>query len=415
MDLSEAKKNEYVKRLLLSRMRILCTNGFYGLLLMHIKYVLDESCETAATDGNAIIFSPNFLDGLSDGELDFTMMHEILHVALKHCFRGKSYDAFTFNVACDIVVNSNILYSNGMNLDSISIDGEPLMHITPRGDEGWRYTAEEVYAMLTENVKKSKPDDGLSGGGRGKSFGEKRRGKSFSSAFKPFDDHSRWSECDEETDELWTKYFRDAAEAIANQEKNSGRGTMPLFAKRLLNELKKPQIDWRTILNEFVQEEIDDYSFTPPDKRFDGDFFLPDFSDAEASVKDILFMVDTSASMSDEMVTAAFSEVRGAIEQFNGKLKGWLGYFEAGVVVPVPFESVDDLMPPIGNGGTDFGVIFKYIEKHMQENPPACIIIMTDGCAPFPNKSAANGIPVLWLLNNDMVNPPWGKTARIKI
>ena len=27
--------------------------------------------------------------------------------------------------------------------------------------------------------------------------------------------------------------------------------------------------------------------------------------------------------------------------------------------------------------------------------------------------AAANGIPVLWLINNDAVNPPWGKVARI--
>ena len=25
------------------------------------------------------------------------------------------------------------------------------------------------------------------------------------------------------------------------------------------------------------------------------------------------------------------------------------------------------------------------------------------------------GIPVLWLLNNDEVEPPWGKVARIKV
>lgn len=51
MVLSDEKKKEYIKRLLLSRMRILCNNGFYGLLLMHMIYSIDENCETAATDG----------------------------------------------------------------------------------------------------------------------------------------------------------------------------------------------------------------------------------------------------------------------------------------------------------------------------------------------------------------------------
>lgn len=48
----------------------------------------------------------------------------------------------------------------------------------------------------------------------------------------------------------------------------------------LLKELRKPQTDWRKILNDFIQEEIVDYSFTPPDRRFDDSpFFLPDFND----------------------------------------------------------------------------------------------------------------------------------------
>ena len=51
----------------------------------------------------------------------------------------------------------------------------------------------------------------------------------------------------------------------------------------------------------------------------------------------------------------------------------------------------------------------------MQETPPVSIIILTDGYAPFPKESKANGIPVLWLLNNNKVEPPWGKVARIQI
>ena len=30
-------------------------------------------------------------------------------------------------------------------------------------------------------------------------------------------------------------------------------------------------------------------------------------------------------------------------------------------------------------------------------------------------KQLAKGIPVLWLINNDNVDPPWGKVARIKV
>ena len=119
--------------------------------------------------------------------------------------------------------------------------------------------------------------------------------------------------------------------------------------------------------------------------------------------------------MDDEAVTAVFSEVKGAIDQFNGALKGWLGFFDAGVKEPKPFDSVDELLKisPVGRGGTSFKVIFDYVKQHMSDSPPSSIVIMTDGYADFPNESAAMGIPVLWVMTED-VDPPWGKVAKLK-
>ena len=192
---------------------------------------------------------------------------------------------------------------------------------------------------------------------------------------------------------------------------------IPVCANRILKELRRPQTDWRTVLNDFVQEEITDYSFTPPDRRFDdGPFFLPDYNEKEDLVKDILFMIDTSASMPDSAITAAYSEIKGAIDQFNGKLQGWLGFFDAVVVEPEPFSNEEEfkVIRPKGGGGTRFDIIVKYVTERM-DPLPASIIIMTDGYAPFPKEKAADGIPVLWLLVNDEVDPPWGKVARITV
>ena len=160
-----------------------------------------------------------------------------------------------------------------------------------------------------------------------------------------------------------------------------------------------------------------DYSFSPPDRRFDeSPFFLPDFNGKEDIVEDILFMIDTSGSMSDAAITAAYSEIKGAIDQFDGKLKGWLGFFDAAIIEPKPFSSEEEfcVIRPAGGGGTDFQIIFEYVQQHMQ-TLPASIIILTDGYAPFPQEQLAMGIPVLWLLNNEKVEPPWGKVARISV
>ena len=417
MALSEDKIRTYIRRLLLSRMRLLCNHGFFGLLLMHMAYAVDEQLETACTDGQYIIFGTDFLDDLNDRELDFVMMHEIMHVVLQHCLRGGDLDHERFNIACDIVVNSNILLENNMDRRSIRLGpyGEA-MHVAPDGKEGYEYTAEQVYQMLPPSPagKKSRPSGGVAQGRAKRELAEESP-----TPYWRWDDHSRWGmyEEDDTLRDVWVKRFEDACEAVSIRDPSNSRGLLPAFAKRLLDELRKAQTDWRTVLNDFIQEEVVDYSFTPPDRRFDGPFFLPDFSGKEDLVEDILFMIDTSGSMSDAMITAAYSEIKGAIDQFNGKLQGWLGFFDAAVIEPKPFENEGEfrVIRPAGGGGTDFQIIFEYVAQHMAENPPASIIILTDGYAPFPREHLAGGIPVLWLLNNEEVTPPWGKVARIEV
>ena len=414
-------------------MRILYNHGFYGLLLMHMIYAVSEEIETACTDGVRITFGIDFLDSLSDSELDFVMMHEILHVVLQHCFRGDVEDPEAYNIAADIVVNSNIMLENGMKASSITLSKYGTsMHVAPDGKEGHEYTAEQVYVMLPKNLnKKGNNKSHGSADGRAKKGNNKSPGSAVGRAKKEiskeqhqpvrvWDDHSRWGKYEEDDTlrDVWVKRFEDAAEAIKIRDPSNARGLLPAFAERILKELKKTQTDWRTILNDFIQEEVVDYSFAPPDRRFDDSpFFLPDFNGKEDRVEDILFMIDTSGSMSDDMIAAAYSEVKGAIDQFNGKLKGWLGFFDAAIIKPQPFSDENEfkIIKPAGGGGTDFQIIFEYVFHHMSDKLPASIIILSDGYAPFPLEKLAGGIPVLWLLNNEEVNPPWGKVARITV
>lgn len=404
MEISNKKVRQYINRLLLARMRILCNHGFYGLLLMHMIYSIDEGCKTAYTDGVRIAFSPFFLEELSDKELDYVLMHEILHVVLQHCLRGEYKDNERYNIAADIVINSTIMHENDDKASSITLSkyGES-MHIAPDGKEGYLYTAEEVYEMLQSKQK-------IFDSGNKKSNA------------KRWDDHSQWGKFEEDSKlrDVWVKNFAECCEAVKVRDASNNRGTLPMFAQRMLEKLKKPQTDWRTILNDFIQEEICDYSFSPPDRRFqDSPFFLPDFNEMgkNDNVSDILFFIDTSGSISDNDMTTAYSEIKGAIDQYDGKLQGWLGFFDAAIIEPKPFSSFEEfnVIKPAGGGGTDFQIIFEYVNQHMKEKEPNCIIILTDGYAPFPKEELANDIPVLWLINNQDVTPPWGKVARFTV
>lgn len=583
------KTREIVQRLQAIRVKMLREQPFYAVLLMHLRFAIDESTPTLYTDGERIAFNPYFVDELDDFQLQFVLMHEILHVALGHCTsEEKDFNHKAYNIACDIVVNSNIMYSLGLIKEKVDflgnksgyevkkeveIGGEPLMHKAPDGIEGVELDAKEVYALLLkaypelakedeqkqENRDKSNQESSNKKSKKGKAQGGETQGTSDetsddnsdeannksnqsnksntsgkenssdegeakgenddegadsetngdngetegtdsneknddsddaggengdadsgsagdgdcsnmdgdtasntasggggfadgelgelddrdqdgegnsdpiysnpprnSKPFNEFDDHSFWDVSDElsneqkEENEIWTTRMVDAteiAEQILIEFGSTGRGLTPLAAERVIKELKEVQTDWRTVLENFIQEEINDYSFSPPDRRFeDSPFFLPDFNEKDERVEDILFVIDTSGSMSDEQITTAYSEIKGAIDQFDGKLKGWLGFFDAVVVKPQEFENEDEfrIIRPAGGGGTSFDIIFEYVQNEMRDKPPASIIILTDGYAPFPDEKEAMGIPVLWIINNEDARPPWGKVTRIK-
>jgi predicted metal-dependent peptidase len=203
------------------------------------------------------------------------------------------------------------------------------------------------------------------------------------------------------------------ANEIASSKK---AGSVPAFVPIMLKEFKEPQIDWRVYLNSFIQENIVDYSFCPPDTRFqDSDFILPSFSEKDEEVNNILFMVDVSGSMSVDEITSCFSEIQAAIIQFNGKLKGYIGFFDAEVKDVYEFDG-DTILHDLkigGGGGTNFQIIFDYINKNMKDELPNTLIILTDGYADFPSKKDQPSYPVLWVINNKEVTPPWGQFTRI--
>lgn len=498
---------EIVERFQRVRMDAMKKYPFYALLLMKIKLSIDENCETAYTDGHRIAFSPKFLGEIDDKELLFVLMHEILHVALLHCSKSrisKMPNQENANIACDIVVNSNILYSSGMDLKAITLKEYGVsMHLAPDGKEGYLYTAEEVYKMLPEkpptlsakseggqensesssdksekdkaekadgeNITDNSEDTGEGEGssegegtGEGEGSGEGEGGESDGSSEgdstgegdgednnegsassngcgnsnssgnkrslknkKPkahsFDSHEKWNgDFSEQDKNEWINNLIEATAIVLERNNNGsdGCGKAPLGAIRLVEEYINPQVDWREILAGFLQEEINDYSFTPPDRRFsDSDFFLPDFNEKDESPKNIWFVVDASASVSDKDLDMAYAEICSAIEQFNGKLEGKISFLDCAVSEPVEFSSIEEIrkIKPIGGGGTAFFVIFQYMKNKMIDNLPSFIVIITDGYDAFPDEKEAMGIPVLWLLNNEEAEAPsWGKVARIK-
>ena len=409
MSLNNENKKKLMYKLLSSRLRLLNKHPFFGLMLMHLELGLDDNCDTAYTNGNNVMFGTEFLNELSTSEVDFIMMHEVMHIVLQHCHRGKNYDHFIFNIACDIVVNSNILYANNMDLSAITVKnyGES-MHLTPGGKEGYLYSAEEVYQELVDTIKNNPKfkAKGIYINGNGEFV------------VNSIDSHDKWEELSESEIEKLNKKIKDAYNSIRIRNSSTGVGKVPLGLQRILDDLINPKVDWRVILNDFISTDNNDYSFSPPDRRFESDFMLPDLNvpSDNISVK-ILFNVDTSGSISDSDLAKAFSEIKGAIDSTNGGLEGYIICSDSDLYEPIPFNNFSDIdfTKVKGGGGTDFNLIFDRLDDITESigGVPDYIVILTDGSGEFPKEEAARGIPVLWIINNDKVTPPWGVVARM--
>lgn len=443
-ELQRVKMLELSRRITSVKVRMLAEHPFFGLLISRLNFAIDLDCQTACTDGDTVYFGLEFSSSIGNDELYFVLMHEVMHIVAGHCFRGENTIHRAYNIAADIVINSILL--DELGLPDILIYGQSIMHTTPDGKEGRFYTAEEVYLMLIDNISvrdsgigeghsiensgkdtdnkeednsrnaksskgNGKEHDGenTSGGG---AYDEQRTDDECYGGF--LDDHSRWgSKGDSSYNEaIWKQRIAEVCESLKNSQQY---GSVPSMAQRQITELLNPTIDWRIILNDFVQQEINDYSFAPPDRRFsDSDFLLPDYNETADRLENIFIAVDASGSIRQSDLTRALSEIKGAIDQYGGKLTGWISYFDYAVSEPKPFESFDDILKieMVGGGGTSFKNVIAVANQTFKGNL-ACIIFITDGFAEWPKPDSCLDVPILWILNNTVATPPFGKVCRM--
>lgn len=375
------------ERLIGGRIRLLSKYGFFGCLLMNMSLGI-QSCATAYTDMKRVVFDPEFLNRLSDDELDFVLLHEVLHCALSHCLRGKGLEHHLYNIACDIVVNSHIMSVMGMT--EFQVDGDEVMHLTPEGREGCEYTAEEVYELLRKQLEDAGCPVGM--------FGD------------TVDEHDGWDKIqDPFLQDQWREQISRAASGA-----NKDSGNIPGTLKRLMDEIiTLPPRNWKEWLQEFIQTDSCDYSFQPPDRRYAyTDYVLPGFSEAGAKLEEIWICVDVSGSINDRELKEMLGEIAGMIEQmeyFSGKIS----FFDWDISKPEAFQGIEELwkMNPSGGGGTSFHCIFRLLAE-WEGDFPKLIMIITDGYAAYPQESMALGIPVFWLVKGKDVTPPWGIVGR---
>ena len=174
------------------------------------------------------------------------------------------------------------------------------------------------------------------------------------------------------------KAVMDAAKVAESAEGSAGN--IPGGVKRLIDEWTDSQMDWREYLNNVIQSQFkSDYTWQRQSRKsMSSGFYLPGMDNDDLVSVDIA--IDTSGSMSNQMLKDILGEVRGIMEQFQDfKMRVWCFDTEAYEVHEYGMDNVDEIdeFGLQGFGGTMFECNWEMMRR--EEIVPDQLILCTDG------------------------------------
>lgn len=373
-------------RVLRGRIRLALSQPFLATALMRlpVREVTQSSwCTTAATDGYHLFYNPAWVAGLADAELRGLLAHEVLHVLFAHGQRRGGRSAQRWNVACDYAINL-LLVEQGFRLPEGGL-------IAKR----WQgMTAEQVYEHIAADIELKVAVAGRSADDRDQP--EEAQSGALPSIgadlLDPDDARVRPLRASDAPDaeqlEELRRELRDGALAKL-------RGDAAGSFRRECEADEERRIDWRALLRAWLHERVKgDWQSYPFSKRhLHRSLFMP--SPGLAVPGHVVFAIDTSASMQDEMLAQLTAELRAFRETFPSRLT--VIQADARVQAVHTFEAMDGTeipqrLPLAGGGGTDFRPVFDWVNTHADG---AIVLYATDGMGTYPDR--APHAPVIWL------------------
>ena len=450
--MTEQRIQKLKRKLQEARYAAVSRNPDFAAPLLDMLYVAVNDLPRMSTNGSCIYINPNWLQSIGVPSLEFLLVHQLMHIQLGHIDRSLYYAGERFHLACDVVANSHLrnlgyieeqlpgvgkLYHTTFYpvIEGNCLTAEEAFRCTPFDPDALKDRKNVRYLIDSETWWDRKQDRGESGILLLLPDDENPEGLvSMQMDFiwnirKPGTllPHPEEIKADPGADRGGNTNRRSPGDGAGDEEQQARLSKLRRIKAqdeqnaameeelRVWQQPNDPHLDWRRLLDSFLQEQLSDYSFLPPDRRFsDSEFFLPDFSETELRPQTIAFAVDTSGSVDEEMLSEVYAEICSAIEQIDGVMTGVLLFFDTRVYAPVSFTAAEELAGavPVGGGGTDFSCLFSYLAASQLNL--ASLVIFTDGQGEFPDERAARNIPVLWLLSRDDVQVPWGRCAWLR-
>jgi predicted metal-dependent peptidase len=391
-----------VQAIVAARVKLLLEKPFFGNLATRLKLVDASSwCKTAATEGRHFYYNREFIKGLTPAELLFLIGHEVLHCVYDHMGRKGGRDHKIHNMAADYIVN--------YTLHQEQVGKMPTGGLYEPDKYTDEMTSEEVYELLMKNstVIKMPLDMHLDGsGGEGDEDGDGNSDGGVEVRVMGKDGPPKLTQ--EDMDQI----RNEIRAATIQAAQAAGADKTPAGVKRLIDAFTQPKMDWRALLDTHIQSALkDDFTFSKINKRsWNAGVILPGMN--YMNTIDIAIAIDTSGSMTEEMLRDILGEVKGIMETFKDfKLTLWT--FDTSVynVKTFTHDNLDEILEyePQGGGGTLFECNWDFMKEEGLE--PHRFVMFTDG---YPGGSWGdeNYVDTLFVIHGTTsITAPFGLTA----
>ena len=404
--------SEAATRMLAAAFSLALSHPYLGTALWVVPRIPCPGLGTVAVDaGWRLFYDPAVVVNWSVAETAGVLYHEILHLLRNHADRGRiTHDPRRWNLAADAEINDDLVG------EKIRLPGTPVL--PAQFGKPDNLTAEEYFLAIPQNSERVDAGEGTA------SAPDSRCGPGATGIAEPwFTDATRTlaeiSGDDPVHAGLSPGHAQVVRQAVANQIRSFGIGSVPGHLSSWAGDLADPKVDWRQELATLVRNATadamgaSDYRYRRPSRRQSAfpDIILPSL---RQPVPNIAVVVDTSGSMWGHALGIALAEVNGILNATGTNRQCTVLSVDAQVQACRKVFHADQVVVK-GGGGTDMG---RGIAGASTLTPrPDVVIVLTDGYTPWPTIPPYGMRVVIGLIChywNAPETPSWARSVIIR-
>jgi len=403
---------------------VMTKNPFLGILLKKTWIYVEDCDSTAYTDGLKIVLCYDWFTRIGrDREWGpgprsqvFVLLHELMHIVLKHSIRQKDYieryrkfiPPILMNVVADAKVNQYVLELPMFKLElskeikpitpewveeklgiqrvkeksleeildelarefEIQVSGDTEVENPPISPEGPVVIVKPKKPSKGRNIQLPTPIDDTFGSKGEKEGKEGKKGNRATVNEGDEEDREAEGKGQNEVEKRWSEKI---SETLISAKM---AGILPAGWERLIDELLKPEVDWRRLLTALLKRGIGSKvrrTWSRPSRK------LPDLYPGRETLKlsKVVVLMDTSGSIGEQELRRFVSEVYGIVkERADVVVIPW----DAQAYDPIVLRSARDIsklkVGLKGGGGTCILPALKMVNSKFRDS--AMIVIFSD-------------------------------------